>query len=177
MKEVLGPVPVLAEDLGLITPEVEQLRDDHGFPGMRVLQFALDQAGDRDNIFLPHNYERNCVVYTGTHDNDTTLGWYRKCSSEDRKGVCRYLGWSSDHSDHDVAQELSRVALSSVAALVVLPMQDVLGLDSWARMNTPAVSAGNWQWRMVPNYDDHGASTQLADWVDLYQRRPASATT
>ncbi len=136
----LGGLPVIAEDLGVITPEVERLRDAFDLPGMRILQFAFD--GTPTNPYLPHNHIRNCVVYTGTHDNDTTRGWNDSLDASTRQHVADYYGTATDH----VPQALIRSALASVAKMAVLPLQDLLGLDSRARMNTPATTTGNWSW-------------------------------
>ena len=140
----LGGLPLIAEDLGVITPAVERLRDRFGLPGMKVLQFAFD--GDADNSFLPHNYGARCVVYTGTHDNDTTLGWYRAESEKTRDQVRRYLA----RDGHDVAWDLVRLAYASVAYMAVVPLQDLMKLGSEARMNYPSRAQGNWQWRFTP---------------------------
>ncbi len=143
VEQALGPLPVIAEDLGIITPEVEALRDKLGFPGMKVLQFAFDD-GPR-NPHLPHNYVRRCVVYTGTHDNDTTVGWFNTRSGEERASVLRYLGGEG----REISWELLRLALASVAEVAVAPLQDVLGLGSEARMNLPGQATGNWTWRFT----------------------------
>lgn len=137
----LGPLPVIAEDLGYITPDVEALRDHFGYPGMKILHFAF--GGDADNPYLPHNYQRNCVVYSGTHDNDTTVGWWHQLSDEERSAVCRYL----DREVDDPAAELLRLAAASVSRLCIFPLQDLLRLDSAARFNRPGAAEGNWQWR------------------------------
>ena len=144
-QDALGhDLPIIAEDLGIITPEVEKLRDDYGLPGMKILQFAF--GGDASNPYLPHNHVRNCVVYTGTHDNDTTNGWFYAAAPEDpqRRHAMRYLncGWEAFHTN------LNRAALASVATLAVVPLQDLLGLGSDARMNTPGTAEGNWRWRV-----------------------------
>ena len=137
-------LPVVAEDLGLITPDVEALRRRFGFPGMRVLQFAFD--GGADNPHLPHNHTRDSVVYTGTHDNDTTVGWWSKCSAEQVARIEFYL-----KADRLAVPEcLQRACLASVAQLAILPMQDLLGLDSAARLNTPGTTVGNWSWKLPP---------------------------
>jgi 4-alpha-glucanotransferase len=137
----LGRLPLIAEDLGVITRPVEQLRDRFGLPGMKVLQFGFD--GRSRNPFLPHNYSAGCVVYTGTHDNDTTLGWYRKESEKVRDQVRRYLA----RDGHDINWDLVRLAYASVASMAVAPLQDLMKLGSEARMNFPSVPDGNWQWR------------------------------
>ncbi|OLP18552.1 4-alpha-glucanotransferase [Leptolyngbya sp. 'hensonii'] len=138
----LGRLPILAEDLGIITPEVEALRDRFEFPGMRVLHFAF--GSDPGNPFLPFNYTRNAVVYTGTHDNDTTVGWFRQLPSWEREAVFTYLGCFSAEGIH---WDLIRLALSSIANQAILPLQDLLGLDTGARMNFPGKPEGNWDWR------------------------------
>lgn len=137
----LGPLPVIAEDLGIITPEVEALRDHFGYPGMKILHFAF--GGGADNPYLPHNFTRNSVVYTGTHDNDTTAGWWQHLDKEERRAVERYLGRAID----DPVHELLRLAAGSVSRLCIFPLQDLLGLDSTARFNRPGAPDGNWQWR------------------------------
>jgi 4-alpha-glucanotransferase len=143
----LGKLPLIAEDLGYITPEVHELRDRWGFPGMRVLQFAF---GDQslDNPHKPHNFIRNCIAYTGTHDNDTTAGWFQRRNDERARGeielALRYMGKSAN----DAAWDFIRLVLSSVADIAIVPMQDVLGLGSEARMNIPSTVENNWRWRM-----------------------------
>lgn len=138
----LGTLPVIAEDLGLITPAVEQMRDACGFPGMKILQFAFGSGPD--NPYLPHNYTTpRCVVYTGTHDNDTTAGWFSQIPPAERAYVCRYL-----HSDgREIHWDMIRLAMLSIAEMAVVPVQDVLGLGSEARMNLPGRPHGNWAWR------------------------------
>ncbi len=141
IEAVLGTLPILAEDLGFITPEVEMLRDQFEFPGMKILQFAF--ATDASNPYLPHNFAPNCLVYTGTHDNDTTLGWYYSREEQERQAMHRYLGPLSE----SVNWALMRLAYQSVADLAIVPLQDVLGLGAEARMNTPGKLGGNWSWR------------------------------
>ncbi|MBB6482042.1 4-alpha-glucanotransferase [Spirochaeta isovalerica] len=148
IRKVLGTLPILAEDLGVITEEVNALRDEFGFPGMRILQFAFDyaegEAGlDPENIFLPHNYIANAVVYTGTHDNSTMQGWLDNSKDEERAFIREYTGYEGDN----LVQEFIRMAMASVAAYCIIPMQDFLGLDDGARMNIPSTLGGNWQWR------------------------------
>jgi 4-alpha-glucanotransferase len=142
----LGVLPFIAEDLGIITPEVCALRDRFHLPGTRVLQFAFD--GHFDNPHLPQNYIHNTVVYTGTHDNDTTRGWFEELPDEQRKEVRKYLMRPGGESG-DIARELIRLAWSSVAALAVVPLQDLLGLGREARMNVPGSAEGNWRWRIT----------------------------
>lgn len=131
---------LIAEDLGIITDEVEQLRDDFHLPGMRILQFAFD--GNSGNPYLPANFKHNCVVYTGTHDNDTTVGWFEALSDGQKQAVYDYLGWSS----LPMPQALIHSALGSVANLAIIPMQDILRLGAADRMNTPGTVEGNWSW-------------------------------
>ncbi len=142
LKEQLGELPIMADDLGLITPEVEALRDRFEFPGMKILHFAF--GGDSDNPYLPFNYVRNCVAYTGTHDNNTTLGWFNELSAEEKERILFYLGCTSPEGIH---WDLIRLALSCVANQAIIPLQDVMGLDSNARMNYPSQAEGNWGWR------------------------------
>ena len=142
VRQSLGDVPIVAENLGVITDEVESLRTELGFPGMRVLQFAF--GDDTENDHLPHNYTRDSVAYTGTHDNDTTVGWFANLSEAEREFCLRYL----KSSGAEINWDMIRSAVSSVAEMTVIPMQDLLGLGSEARMNTPASESGNWLWRM-----------------------------
>ena len=144
------PLRIIAEDLGDITPAVDALRHAAGLPGMRILQFAFD--GHCDNPYLPHNHERDAVVYTGTHDNDTTRGWWQGLDSPTQDYVRRYLGVDA----RGIEWDLIRAASASVAALSIVPMQDVLGLGSEARMNRPGVAEGSWEWRF--------SWSQLAPW-------------
>jgi 4-alpha-glucanotransferase len=140
MRERFARLPLVAEDLGVITPAVEQLRRRFDLPGMRILQFGFD--GSAANPYLPHNHQPRSVVYTGTHDNDTTLGWFSGLDANARRHVLRYLGCRPE----DVLQSMIRAALASVAELAILPMQDLLGLGREARMNTPGTTSGNWRW-------------------------------
>lgn len=146
--EDLGELPLVAEDLGVITPDVEDLRRAFGLPGMRVLQFGFD--GSSDNPHLPHMHERDSVVYTGTHDNDTTAGWYTSLDAETARRVDFYLGIDADALRGAAAMPgaLVRAALVSVSVLAVIPVQDILALGSEARFNTPATTEGNWLWRL-----------------------------
>ena len=141
LRVALGDLPIIAEDLGEITPDVFELRDQFNLPGMKILQFGFS---DESNPFLPHHYPENCVAYTGTHDNDTARGWYDSASEQERDFARRYL--SVDGSD--IAWDLIRALWHSHAALVLAPMQDLLSLGNEARMNYPGHAAGNWSWRM-----------------------------
>ena len=166
LKDALGGLPLIAEDLGVITPEVEKLRTDFDLPGMRILQFAFDKS---DNRFLPHNYDPNTVVYTGTHDNDTTVGWYSSIPHHERQFVERYLPGSG----HEIAWELIRVALSSVADYAIVPLQDILSLPTASRMNYPGKHANNWRWRFTSGQMHQGLVERLADLTTLYSREPS----
>lgn len=169
MEAALGKdLPIIAEDLGVITPAVEKLRDDFHFPGMKILQFAFESI--EENPFLPHNYVPHSVCYSGTHDNDTSLGWYTKAKPESQDKVRRYFRVDGS----DVSWDFIRACFGSVSETAVVPLQDVLGFDSWARMNTPGIAAGNWQWR----YLDHMLTDELANGLsyitNLYGRGASS---
>jgi 4-alpha-glucanotransferase len=159
-----GRLPIIAEDLGVITPEVEALRDRFGLPGMKILQFAF--GGATEDRFLPHTYEHNCVVYTGTHDNDTTVGWYKAAVEKERDFVRRYLG----RDGSDIAWDLIRLAWASVADLAVAPLQDVLGLGTEARMNLPGRPHGNWAWRLRTGQLTPATVERLGEMTALYAR-------
>jgi 4-alpha-glucanotransferase len=163
----LGPLPIVAEDLGVITDSVEALRDDLGVPGMAVLQFAFED--DPSNEFLPHNYRRNLVAYPGTHDNNTTVGWWNEelTSTEARDFARSYLDLDTDA---DVHEQALRVLMASVADRVVVPLQDVLGLDADARMNTPGDPNGNWTWRLAPDQVTDAAEERLTTLTRIYGR-------
>jgi 4-alpha-glucanotransferase len=165
-RAALGTLPFIAEDLGVITPDVESLRDSLGLPGMKVLQFAFGDSSA--NAFLPHNYPRNTVVYTGTHDNDTTAGWFRSLKAGEKKNVRRYAPQIDGHP----AWELTRLAWSSVADLAVAPVQDVLELGSPARMNVPGRGTGNWRWRMTPDQLSPALIDRLGELTRTYGRAP-----
>ncbi|RMG68579.1 MAG: 4-alpha-glucanotransferase [Calditrichaeota bacterium] len=160
----LGDIPIVAEDLGEITPEVLALRDQFGFPGMKILQFAF--ASGPSDPFLPHNYTRNFVVYTGTHDNDTTHGWYMAAPQHEKEYCHRYLGGVP----RDIAWALMRLASASVGVWCVFPVQDVLSLGSEARMNYPGRAEGNWAWRMPPNALQPHHIESLAEMSATYGR-------
>jgi len=147
LKAALGSLPVMAEDLGVITPEVELLRDRFEFPGMKILQFAF--GGGADNLYLPHHYIQNCVVYPGTHDNDTAIGWWNSTGDAEKSHVAEYFGYSDPSELKQINWEFIRTALASVADLAILPLQDLLGLDGRARMNDPRFNDGQWRWRFT----------------------------
>jgi 4-alpha-glucanotransferase len=164
LRRRLGGLPLIAEDLGVITSEVEALRDQFGLPGMRVLQFAF--GGAVEERFLPHNYERNTVVYTGTHDNDTTRGWYASLKEEEAELLHRY----APETENDAAWGLIRLAWASVADHAVAPLQDVLGLGAEARMNFPGVAEGNWEWRFCARQLTDAVLDRLGSLTELYAR-------
>ena len=164
VRNALGDLPIVAEDLGVITPDVVELRKEFGFPGMRVLQFAFN--GEEGNINLPENYERDVVAYTGTHDNDTTVGWFNQLSemktadAEKAREVCL------EHLQSDgreINWDFIRAVLASVADTTFIPLQDVLGLGSEARMNTPNTTSGNWSWRYAGGWPAKHAGDVRAD--------------
>ncbi len=164
LREALGSLPLIAEDLGVITPEVEALRDNLHLPGMRILQFAF--GGEVENRFLPHNYERNTIVYTGTHDNDTTRGWYATLSPHEGDNLRRYLG----RDGTDISWDLMRLAWMSVADYAVVPLQDVLDLGHEARMNLPGRPAGNWGWRYRGDMLTEQVQARLRELTEVYWR-------
>lgn len=153
-------VSLVAEDLGIITPEVDALRKQFNLPGMKIMQFAF--SGEADNPYLPENHEENSVVYTGTHDNDTTLGWEQSLNPEQRALVCTTLGIDENAS---ITQEMMRCTLNSIANLAILPMQDILQLDATNRMNTPGTTVGNWQWRFSWEQVTSEKYEQVAQWI------------
>jgi 4-alpha-glucanotransferase len=156
----LGTLPFIAEDLGVITPDVRALLDQFHIPGTRVLQFAF--GGDPGNPHLPRNYSPNSVVYTGTHDNNTTRGWFEELSDRQRQNLWRYLNRPGGESS-EAAASLVRLAWSSVAALALAPLQDVLNLGTEARMNVPGRAEGNWRWRLAPDTQCSAAFEWLSD--------------
>ncbi len=175
LKRRLGELPIIAEDLGVITPDVESLRDDFDFPGMHILQFAF--GGDPRNKDLPHNYTRNTVVYTGTHDNDTTLGWFKSRAGEgstrDAAQVTQEHKFCLDYLNSrgsEIHWDLIRAALASVADLAIIPLQDVLGLGAEARMNLPSSVGGNWSWRYPEDALSNIARERLKEMTLIYGR-------
>ncbi|MBF2077269.1 MAG: 4-alpha-glucanotransferase [Synechococcales cyanobacterium T60_A2020_003] len=167
IKAKIGHLPIVAEDLGVITPEVEELRDRFEFPGMKVLHFAF--GSDSGNPYLPFNFVRNSVVYTGTHDNDTTVGWYQSLNDWERYNLFRYLGNIGEEGIH---WEMIRLALSSIANQAIFPLQDVLGLGTEARMNRPGQGEGNWDWRYRREMLTSELSDRLRSLTEIYGRLP-----
>lgn len=165
MKEKLGDKPVIAEDLGFLTGSVKKLVKDTGYPGMKVLQFAFDSREESD--YLPHNYTKNSIVYTGTHDNDTIIGWYNTLNEQDKAFAKRYLNLKTAQG---VQWEFIRGALASVADTAVIPMQDYLGLGSEARINTPSTVGNNWRWRLLPGQTDERIAQKIRGMTKLYGR-------
>ena len=175
IKNALGDLPIIAEDLGVITPDVEALRDDFDLPGMRILQFGF--GGDTKNLDLPHNYIRNCVVYTGTHDNDTTVGWYTSVagagSTRDREQIERERKLCLDYLNSDgreIHWSFIRALLSSVADTAIVPVQDLLGLGTEARMNLPNSTSGNWAWRLKSGALTDEIGARLKKLTEVYGR-------
>jgi 4-alpha-glucanotransferase len=166
LSNFLGSLPIIAEDLGIITDDVTRLRDQLGLPGMKVLQFAFGSGPD--NKYLPHNFDPNAVVYTGTHDNDTTLGWFARLDDHTRWHVLQYLGSGSD----EICWSLIRLAYSSVARTAIIPAQDVLELGSDARMNIPGIAMGNWEWRASRDSFTPKLAAKLASLAEVYGRTP-----
>jgi 4-alpha-glucanotransferase len=160
--------PVIAEDLGVITPDVRELARACGFPGMKVLLFAFD-GNTAMNPYAPHNHLADSVLYTGTHDNNTARGWFEgEAGEEQKKRLCDYLGRMP--SAADVHREMIRLAMMSVCSLAIIPAQDILGLGEWARMNRPAVAEGNWVWRMKPGAAADDLADELARLAEIYGR-------
>ena len=155
--------PIIAEDLGVITEDVVELRDRLDLPGMKILQFAFSGP---ENHFLPHHYLHNCVVYTGTHDNDTTVGWFNSAPENEKMFAKEYMGVDGSN----IAWDLIRLGWASVAGYAIAPMQDILKLDSSARMNFPGRIGGNWEWRMPENYTQGGLLERLKNINDTYER-------
>ena len=168
IQQELGELALIAEDLGIITPAVEQLRDDFQLPGMKILQFAFDSGSQ--NPYLPHQHSRNSVVYTGTHDNTTSLAWWQALDTDSKQRIRDYL----DSSCREMPWPLIRCALASTARLSILPMQDLLKLGGKARMNLPGTATGNWNWRMTSDQLDPGVAGRLKELCRQFDRIPYS---
>lgn len=173
VREHLGPIPIIAEDLGVVTPRVEQLRDTNGFPGMKLYQYGFTHDTDLrlngHEEFLPHNYPYACVAYTGTHDNDTTLGWFSSIPPAMQQIVCAYLDCTSER----VVQSMIRTLIASHARTVIIPLQDIFNLDGTARMNTPSTCGSqNWSWRVSDALMEQFPDKSLQELLHLYGRYP-----
>jgi 4-alpha-glucanotransferase len=176
LQEALGELPIVAENLGVITPEVEAIRTAFGFPGMAILQFAFGKDPQAPD-FKPHNYPRDRVAYTGTHDNDTTAGWWSSAGAGDSTRTASDIQEERDLTRKYLATDgreihwvFIRALMASVANTVLFPLQDVLGLGSEARMNTPAVPSGNWRWRYRAEMPTPAMAQRLKEMVSLYDR-------
>ena len=167
LREKLGELNIIAEDLGFLTDSVVELVRKTGFPGMKVLQFAFDSREESD--YLPHNYDKNCVVYTGTHDNDTLLGWYQTMDDADREFSARYMN-NRGTPPEEIHWDFIRLAMSSVADLCVIPIQDYLGLGSSARINTPSTLGNNWKWRLREGQLTDSLAERIREMTELYGR-------
>ncbi len=166
LERTFGSQRIIAEDLGFLTDSVRELLRESGFPGMKVLEFAFDSRGD-NNEYLPHNYTDNCVAYVGTHDNDTIRGWFQSVSEKDAAYAKEYLRIREDHSIH---WEMMRALWGSAAALTIVQAQDLLGLGSESRMNTPSTLGNNWVWRALPGSFDEVLAKKLLRDMELYGR-------
>ena len=164
VQKEFGALPIIAEDLGEISPEVFQLRDQFNLPGMKILVFAFDSG--EANVFLPHHYQENCVVYTGTHDNDTAVGWFHRIGEGEKSFAQRYL----KSSGADIAWDLIKAAWASRAVYAIAPLQDLLSLDNQARMNYPGNPQGNWGWRFKSLDLENILRQRLIDINYLYGR-------
>lgn len=165
MKKVLGEKNVIAEDLGFLTPSVLELVSKTGYPGMKILQFAFDSREESD--YLPHNYSKNCVVYTGTHDNDTTVSWFKLLNKHDKAFAKKYMDINRSQNVH---WTFIRAALASVADTAIIPIQDYLGLSAEARTNTPSTVGNNWKWRMNSEETSDQLAKEIYDMTKLYGR-------
>ena len=167
IEKELGRPEIIAEDLGFLTESVLQMLKESGFPGMKVLQFAFDPSGE--SVYLPHRYSENCVVYTGTHDNDTTRGWYRTLDKESRDFAKEYMGVSR-LDDDTLTWDFMRLAMGSAAQLCMTPIQDILGIDGSGRINMPSTLGGNWTWQMEKGAFDKKIVHKLYRMTQLYGR-------
>ncbi len=171
IRSYMGELPIIAEDLGFITREVMELKDSFNFPGMKILQFTFGKGAEER--FLPHNYEENSIVYTGTHDNDTTIGWLRKSLLEQPEAVEEmkaYLGIEFEIADEEFCWTLIETAYKSKSRTAIIPLQDILGLDTEARMNTPNTIGGNWDWRYKPEMLSDDVVDRLFKLSERYNR-------
>ena len=165
MKQKLGEKEIIAEDLGYLTKSVLRLVKRTGFPGMKVLQFAFES--DADNTYLPHNYTSNAVVYTGTHDNDTTRGWYIASDEKHLEFINKY---ADIHCSQTATWNLIRLAMQSVADTAIIPIQDYLDIGSDGRINTPSTLGGNWSWRLLPEELTDDLAARMKEFAQIYGR-------
>ena len=167
LTEEFGKLNIIAEDLGYLTDSVKQLVSDTGYPGMKIMQFAFDSR--EQSNYLPHTYDKNCVVYTGTHDNDTIKGWYDTISSADKAYSKKYLN-NAGTKKNDIHWDFIRASLASVADMAIIPVQDYLGLSSESRINTPSTLGNNWKWRMLKGEFDEKLIKEISELTDIYGR-------
>ena len=167
LKKQLGDIPVIAEDLGLLTDDVFELLDEVGYPGMKVLEFAFGSG--YDNLYLPYNFDKNCVVYTGTHDNAPLVGWLENIDEGSRCHICDYIG-RYNLDDKKIANEIIRLAMSSAADTCIIPMQDWLLLGNEQRINTPSTTGENWRWRMIGGSNNKKLSQRISFFTKIYAR-------
>ena len=165
LEKKLGKLNIIVEDLGFLTPSVLELVKESGFPGMKVIQFAFDSREGSD--YLPHNYQKNCVVYTGTHDNDTILGWIKTAPKASVKFAKEYLNLTKEEGYN---WGMMRGAWASVGDLSIVPMQDIIGIGSEGRMNTPSTLGGNWEWRATSDQIDTKLAKRLYKYMEMYGR-------
>lgn len=173
MKETLGDLPIIAEDLGFLTPEVHEMLKESGFPGMKVLEFAFDDSENSD--YLPHKYQENCIVYTGTHDNETLVGWYENMNRRNKSFAREYMGCRHTPKK-EMHWEFIRLAMASPAKLAVIPVQDYLGLGAEARINEPSTLGKNWKWRLLPGEITGDVLKQCRRMAKLYGRLPETVS-
>lgn len=169
MEQTVGQRAIIAEDLGFLTPSVQQLLADTGYPGMKVLEFAFDSRDGGGRVYQPHNYPKNCVAYVGTHDNDTALGWLETADPEDVALAREYLHLDAAEGEN---WGMMRAIWCSTADCAIVQMQDLLGLGTEARMNTPSTLGSNWQWRARPGFDSEALARRLRRQMQLYERQP-----
>ncbi|MBU1141505.1 MAG: 4-alpha-glucanotransferase, partial [Firmicutes bacterium] len=165
IKEKLGDVNIIAEDLGVVTDEVRKLLKETGFPGMKLLQFAFDSKEEND--YIPHLYTKNIIAYTGTHDNQTTLTWFNKLPEKDLRYCLKYINHSGNQSKVD---SLIKATLSCIADTAIIPMQDYLHLGDEGRMNTPSTTGNNWRWRLLKSDINNKLILKIKDMTILYGR-------
>jgi len=168
VREILGDLPIIAEDLGVITDDVVELINECGFPGMKVLQFAFNS--NEDSEYLPHNYDKNCIVYTGTHDNNTSRGWFSTENAQNKEKALAYMNLPENTNADKVSSALVRTSLSSVSNLAITPLQDILCLDGNARFNTPGTLGNNWTWRVNKQLLNQQTASNLYNMTALYGR-------